>query len=439
MPFTKTKYFIQTIGCQMNSYDSTVYEETLLQHGMIPSPTSQDANFIIINTCAVRDKSVQKAASAIGRIHLRKHKKESLFLCVVGCASDLLSTNSHRNSIDYLHGALNSTHVDASFLSFLKDRGFTSNDSPQDVPIETHPGNLSKYIPIIFGCNSFCTYCIVPYVRGREKSRSVKTILEDVKKSLQNGIREIVLLGQNVNCYGLDLQPPIPFSELLDQVASIPGIRRLDFLTSHPREFQKDLLEVISKHDTIVKRFHFPVQHGDNDILKKMKRGYTAQEYLEKISWIRSYFPHASITTDVIVGFPGETIRAFDNTLSLLEQVRFDSVFGAVYSPRPGTKAATYPNQLSPLISKDRLNTLLVKQKEITKTNLHRFLHQTCKVFVLHIFGQKGIGKTWEDRLIHFSVPSETSIRPGDIIHVIVDCVHDFPLKGQIVPSQNDE
>jgi tRNA-2-methylthio-N6-dimethylallyladenosine synthase len=423
----------------MNSYDSTVYEETLLQHGMIPSPTSQDANFIIINTCAVRDKSVQKAASAIGRIHLRKHKKETLFLCVVGCASDLLSTNSHRNSIDYLHGALNSTHVDASFLSFLKDRGFTSNDSPQDVPIETHPGNLSKYIPIIFGCNSFCTYCIVPYVRGREKSRSVKTILEDVKKSLQNGIREIVLLGQNVNCYGLDLQPPIPFSELLDQVASIPGIRRLDFLTSHPREFQKDLLEVISKHDTIVKRFHFPVQHGDNDILKKMKRGYTAQEYLEKISWIRSYFPHASITTDVIVGFPGETIRAFDNTLSLLEQVRFDSVFGAVYSPRPGTKAATYPNQLSPLISKDRLNTLLVKQKEITKTNLHRFLHQTCKVFVLHIFGQKGIGKTWEDRLIHFSVPSETSIRPGDIIHVIVDCVHDFTLKGQIVPSQNDE
>ncbi|MDD4028331.1 MAG: tRNA (N6-isopentenyl adenosine(37)-C2)-methylthiotransferase MiaB [Caldisericia bacterium] len=433
MPFTKTKYFIQTIGCQMNSYDSSLYEDILQQHGMIPASTSQEADFIIINTCAVRDKSVQKAASAIGRIHHRKVKKPSILLCVVGCASDLLAKLSHHNAIDYLHGALNSTQVDSDFLLFLKEQGFSSDSTPSFTPTQTHPKELSKYIPIIFGCDSFCTYCIVPYVRGREKSRPVNAILRDVEQSLQEGVKEIILLGQNVNCYGKDLHPSILFSELLDQVSSNPDIQRLDFLTSHPREFNKDLLEIVRRHNTIVKRFHFPVQHGDNEILKKMKRGYTAEEYLEKISWIRSYFPHASITTDVIVGFPGETTLAFDNTLALMEQVRFDSVFGAVYSPRPGTKAATFDNHVSPMISKDRLNILLTTQKRIAKTNLQRFLHQTCKVFVLHTSGQKGIGKTWEDRLIQFPLPSTSIPQPGDIVHVSVDCVQNFTLQGQLV------
>jgi tRNA-2-methylthio-N6-dimethylallyladenosine synthase len=418
----------------MNSYDSNLYEKVLQQYGFTPVSRMQNADLVIINTCAVRDRSVQKAASAIGRVCHWKRSNAHLLLCVVGCASDLLSQLSHHNEIDYIHGALNATMVDPSFTTFLENHGFHSTHSFQEKHITTCQKSLSTYIPIIFGCDSFCTYCIVPHVRGREKSRPVQDILDDIHLSLQQGAKEIILLGQNVNCYGKDFHPSISFSDLLETVASMESIQRLDFLTSHPREFDKSVLDVVRHHESIVKRFHFPVQHGDNEILRRMKRGYTAEEYIEKISWIRSYFPFASITTDIIVGFPGETEEAFQNTLSLLQKVQFDTVFGAVYSPRPNTKAAIFDDQVPFSIGKRRLNVLLETQKEITKKNLQRFLHQTNKVFVLHAYEEKIIGKSWEDRLIQFTYPKKYSLHPGDIVQVHIDCVQDFTLKGQIVP-----
>ncbi len=433
MPFTKTKYFVLTIGCQMNTYDSSLYEKILQQYGFTPVSRMQNADLVIINTCAVRDRSVQKAASAIGRVCQWKRSKDQVLLCVVGCASDLLSKLSHHNEIDYIHGALNSTLVDPSFSDFLESHNFHTTQPPQEKLPLANQQPLSTYIPIIFGCDSFCTYCIVPYVRGREKSRPVQDIVDDIQVSQQQGSKEIILLGQNVNCYGKDFTPSISFSSLLETVASMENIQRLDFLTSHPREFDKSVLDVVQNHASIVKRFHFPVQHGDYEILRRMRRGYTAEEYIEKISWIRSYFPYASITTDIIVGFPGETEEAFQNTLSLLKKVQFDTVFGAVYSPRPKTKAATYDHQIPLSIGKKRLNLLLETQKEITKKNLQRFLHQTKRVFVLNATAEKAIGKTWEDRLVQFTFPQECSLYAGDIVQVHIDCVQDFTLKGCMV------
>jgi tRNA-2-methylthio-N6-dimethylallyladenosine synthase len=412
----------------MNSFDSSIYTKILFNYGFEEATEISEASIVLINTCAVRDKSVQKAASYIGEARHLKQENHSLIICVLGCASELLKNSSHKKSVDFFCGALNSTEATDSFYTLLENKGFKLD------PLINRSLQLtsktSHYIPIIFGCNSFCTYCIVPYVRGREKSRESIDIQDEIKQSISKGATEIILLGQNVNCYGKDFEEKTNFPSLLDKVAVIPGIKRLDFLTSHPREFNKDLLHVMKKHDNIVHRFHFPIQNGDNDILKRMRRGYTVEEYLEKISWIRDVFPNASITTDLIVGFPGESEEAFENTIKLIQEAKFDSIYGAVYSPRPGTKAAEFTDRVPLIIGKARLNKVLELQKSITRSNILRFKDTISMVYVIDNSNPESIvGKTWEDRLISFK-PQDKLPEIGQVVKVKIESVENFKLYG---------
>ncbi|MCK5847807.1 MAG: tRNA (N6-isopentenyl adenosine(37)-C2)-methylthiotransferase MiaB [Caldisericia bacterium] len=419
----------------MNSFDSSIYLKVLTDYGFEETSEISESSIVLINTCAVRDKSVQKAASCIGEARHLKQEKPNLIICVLGCASELLKDSSHKKKVDYFCGALNSSQADSSFYKLLDDKGFKYK------PVSSHSLQLtsktSHFIPIIFGCNSFCTYCIVPYVRGREKSRPFEDIKREIIQAVSEGATEIILLGQNVNCYGKDFLEKTDFPSLLDKIAIIPGIKRLDFLTSHPREFNKNLLQVMKNHKNIVHRFHFPIQNGDNDILKRMRRGYTVEEYLEKISWIRDIFPIASITTDIIVGFPGESEEAFQNTLELINTAKFDSIYGAVYSPRPLTKASEYADRVPLNVGKERLNKVLEIQKNITRSNILRFQNTNSSVYVIENSNPDSItGKTWEDRLISFK-PLDELPKIGQVVEVNVEYIENFKLFGKQIKNGN--
>lgn len=413
----------------MNSYDAEVYRAYLWSLGLKESINLREADLVIINTCAVRQKSVDKARNLALQLSYLKRRK-SLALCLTGCASTLedFSTLKAEGHIDYEHGPLNAMEVPEAFISFVNT--FLSLQ-PVDVSVAILPdiNGFSAQLPVIHGCNSFCSYCIVPLVRGRERSVPLDLLLDKVREGCAKGIKEWVLLGQNVNHYGLDLDPKVSFSDLLDATASVKGVVRLDFITSHPKEFDFQILDVMARHPNIYQHFHLPVQSGDNEILSRMKRGYTVEHYLHIIEQIRKYFPLSSLTTDIIVGFPGESDTSFLNTLKLVEKTGFDTVYAAVYSHRPGTLSSTFPDILNEDLSKERLNQLLDVQRTSSHERIKRFLNTDNEVFIIKKLSEHSyLAKTLEEKTILISTTKD--LKPGTTAWVTIHSLEDGQLKG---------
>lgn len=370
MTTSRRRYHITTFGCQMNKADSERMAGILEDMGFEWSQDPNDANLVLYNTCTIRDNAEQKVYSYLGRQAKRKHEQADLTLVVAGCVAQQEGESLLRR-VPELDLVMGPQH--ANRLQDLLEQVFDGNQVVATEPIHivediTKPrrdSTVTAWVNVIYGCNERCTYCVVPNVRGVEQSRTPEAIRKDMEELGQQGYKEITLLGQNIDAYGRDL-PGVTQSgrhqhtltDLLYYVHDVPGIERIRFATSHPRYFTERLIRACAELPKVCEHFHIPFQSGDNDILKAMARGYTQEKYRRIIDKIREYMPDASISADAIVGFPGETEAQFENTLKLVEDIGFDLLNTAAYSPRPGTPAALWENQLSEEVKSDRLQRL---------------------------------------------------------------------------------
>ncbi len=354
----------------MNVNESQKVAALLKRHGLQEVSSQEEADLILINTCSVREKPEKKAFSFLGRI-----KSPGKVVGVMGCVAQQYGGEMLKKDrrIDFVIGTQALHRVPEILSHFLQDHqriAFTEFVSDKESlsifrePLAT-PG-VSAYVSVMQGCNRFCTYCIVPFVRGRERSRPSVEILEEIKALTSHGTREIILLGQNVNRYGLDRKNDLTFASLLRKINTHKGVRRLRFVTSHPASLGDEIIHLFGELDTLCESIHLPFQSGSTRILKLMGRGYTREEYLDKIEKLRKIRPEIAISADVIVGFPGETERDFEDTLSLIERVRFDTLFSFRYTPRPMTRAAAFPSQIPEDEKLRRLRTLQTLQSKIT-------------------------------------------------------------------------
>ncbi len=385
-------YYIKTFGCQMNVHESEKLAGMLNSLGyenQVENP--KNADIIIFNTCCIRDGVEQKIFGNIGAIKKLKKSNPKLIVAICGCMSQAEGrSNLIRNKfpfVDIIFG----THNIHKFKEYLleyknsckkitdvwdKEQGIFEN-------VDMRRDNLfsNGWVNINYGCNNFCSYCIVPYVRGRERSRKPEDIIDECKQLIKEGYKYITLLGQNVNSYGNDFEDKsINFAYLLGEIAKLEGDFRLKFMTSHPKDLSEEVIKTIAEYNKISKVIHLPIQSGSNNILKAMNRKYTREHYLNLISMIRKYIPNAYISTDLIVGFPGETDKDFADTCSLVEEVQYDGVFAFMFSRRSGTVADKMDNQISEDIKKERIHKLLAITKGITKENNKRSIGQQFNV-----------------------------------------------------------
>ncbi len=380
------KYYIETFGCQQNEADSERLAGLCRLMGYRSTTVSAEADLILVNTCAVREHAEKKALSIIGQFKHLKEAKPSLLIGVGGCmVTQPARAEQIRKSYPYVSftfdtGAIQT--VPSLVLKFLKagKRSFVLSESwktAEGIPVA--PVNRSKaWLSIMYGCNNFCSYCIVPYTRGRERSRHAEDILAEARQLIERGAKDITLLGQNVNSYrggdGWDI------ARLMHEICAIEGDFRLRFMTSHPKDASDRLIEAMATEDKIVKHFHLPVQSGSDRILERMNRRYTAESYLEKIEKLKAAVPDVSITSDFIIGFPGETEEDFEATLALMKKVRYDMVYSFIYSPRKGTPAADMPDQVPHEVSVDRMTRFLATEDAIRHERNARFIGRTLRV-----------------------------------------------------------
>ena len=357
------KYYIETYGCQMNEHDSEKIAGMLVKCGYTKADSKQDADFILFNTCCVREHAELRTFGNVGFIKELKQLNPRLILGVCGCMmqqKDVADKLYKRFPfVDLIFG----THELKNFPFMLEkvlDNERIINISEMNgeviegLPVERTPG-FSTFVNIMYGCNNFCTYCIVPYVRGRERSRRAEDVVNEVREVVALGYKEVTLLGQNVNSYYSD---GVNFPKLLEMVNSVPGLTRLRFMTSHPKDLSDELIEAMAKLDKVGKHIHLPVQSGSDEILRRMNRRYTASQYLELVSKLRSKVKDVEITTDIIVGFPGETEEDFEATCDIVRKVGYSNAYTFAYSPREGTIAAKMPDQIAQEVKKQRLNKL---------------------------------------------------------------------------------
>ncbi len=372
----KKGMYIKTFGCQMNEYDSRKLEK-LLESGYSSVDAPEKAELILINTCSVRDKPEQKLYSLLGQLKEYKDANPGAMIGVGGCVAQQEGENivKRSNLVDFVFGTHNLSLVPS--LVQLRKSGsppqvaVNYRDEWEELPAGfVENDRISAFISISRGCNKNCTYCIVPTTRGREVSRAVDEILREVRIVAQRGTKEVVLLGQTVNSYGLDLVPRLKFTELLARVADVPGIERIRFTSPHPQEIRKDFIDLVTTNPKICRHVHMPLQSGNNRILKLMNRNYRRERYLQIIEDLKARVPEMSITTDIIVGFPGETRAEFEETMDIMERVRFDNSYSFMFSPRPGTIAAAMDDDVSAEEKLARLHQLQARQNEITTERL---------------------------------------------------------------------
>lgn len=385
-------YKIITYGCQMNVHESEKLAGILVDSGYSECQDAQDADVVVFNTCCVRETAEHKAHGNIGALKKLKQTKPETIIAVCGCMTQSQGAAKKLAVkfpfLDIVFG----THNLHEFSRLLRQRQESGKrivevwESEGEVPKGGNylrSSGINAWVNIMYGCNNFCTYCIVPYVRGRERSRPFKEIIDEVRGLIDDGYKEITLLGQNVNSYGLDLSGNFDFSQLLAQIAQLPGVFRLKFMTSHPKDFNASLIDAIAKYPKISKSIHLPVQSGSSRILKDMNRGYKADEYLEKVKKLKQLVPECGITTDIMVGFPGETDDDFNQTLKLLDAAEYSSCYSFIYSPRSGTPAADMENQIPAKIKKQRIMQLIQRQNGITaKLNASRYAGKVFEVLV---------------------------------------------------------
>lgn len=366
------KYFIVTYGCQMNVHESEKLAGICEKMGYTLAENREDADLIVFNTCAIREGAEDRVFGNVGALKKLKKEKPETIIAVCGCMTQKESTANYIMStfpfVDIVIGTFNLPNFEHYVNAVKKGRQmelFSEGELDETLPYKRTSGD-NAWVNIMQGCNNFCTYCIVPFVRGREKSRKEEYILKEVKDLVASGkYKQITLLGQNVNSYGKDLTPATSFSKLLKDICEIEGDFKLWFMTSHPKDLTEDVIDVIAGEDKILKDIHLPAQSGNNRILKAMNRNYTREKYLGIIEKIREKIPDCRITSDFIVGFPTETDEEFEDTVSLVREVKYDSIFAYMYSPREGTIASKMDGQISDKVKHERVNKLLAVEKEI--------------------------------------------------------------------------
>ena len=406
-------YYIATMGCQMNEYDSDSLAGILQGQGLSPAEFPEKADLIIINTCSVREKAEQKAFSLLGRMIVIKKKRHDIVLGLMGCIAQ------HKGSallkkypeLDLVIGTR-----EAGNIKSLLDRVVNSGERVAATDISLIPihnlnqsgdffkGRIKSNLSIMEGCNNFCSYCIVPYVRGREVSRPLEEILKEAEMLVEQGVKEITLLGQNVNSYSSGKSHKVKFPELLKRVSEIEGLHRIRFTTSHPKDLSDDLISAFLEIKKLCHHIHLPFQSGSNRILKLMNRKYTSDDYLQLVHKLRGIDPGFAITSDVIVGFPGESEGDFEKTLDLIENIEFDNLFSFKYSDRKGTIAAGMPDKLNDTVKSSRLKILQDMQKEKTLLRNKRLEGKIQEVLVdgLSKIGTQYSGRTGTNKVVNF-------------------------------------
>ena len=368
-------YMLLTYGCQMNEHDSEVIAGILKEMGYKEASSLEDADLILLNTCSIRESAVEKIFGKVGDLKRLKYTNPDLVIGICGCLPQhegaVEKIKRRVPHVDLVFGTHNlyrlpeliamAGETDQMVVEILESDG----EVVENLPIRRAEG-LKAYVTIMYGCNNYCAYCVVPYTRGRERSRGPEEVLGEVRRLGAEGYQEVTLLGQNVNSYGKD-SPGLPdFAGLLESLDQVEGIERIRYMTSHPRDFSQRLIDVIARSRKVCEHFHLPVQAGSDEILRRMNRGYTRERYLDLIERVRERVPDSSLTTDIIVGFPGETEDEFEETLDLVRRAEFDAAYTFMFSPRRGTPAADLPGQHEAAVKKSRLQRLMTVQNEIS-------------------------------------------------------------------------
>lgn len=389
LPNAPRTYHVVTYGCQMNAHDSEILSGMLREMGMEEAENRESADFVLFNTCCVRDNAERRALGNVTWLKEVRKKNPRLMIGVCGCmiqqpgmAEKILK---QYRFVDLAFGTSNLYRLpELLYQAMQRDQTVLEieekNTIVEGLPVQRLRHDAA-YITIMYGCDNFCTYCIVPYVRGRERSREMSAILQEARELRDSGVKEIMLLGQNVNSYGKSLEQPVTFAQLLRELDAL-DIPRIRFMTSHPKDLSDELIDVMAHSKHILPQFHLPVQHGNSEILRRMNRHYDREQYLNRVQRLREAVPGIGLTTDIIVGFPGETEEQFQDTLSLVREVGYDSAFTFIYSPRTGTGAAKMPDQVPEEVSSRRIQELLRVQEECQKKAMERFIGMEEEVLV---------------------------------------------------------
>ena len=434
--------FCVTTFCQMNARDSEKLVGILEQVGYVEEPEEEKADFVIYNTCTVRENANQRVYGRLGQLGRAKKKNPYMMIGLCGCMMQephvVEKLKKSYRFVDLIFGTHNiykfaellATRLesDRMVIDIWKD----TDKIVEDLPVE-RKYSFKSGVNIMFGCNNFCSYCIVPYVRGRERSRDPKAIIREIERLVADGVVEVMLLGQNVNSYGKNLEEPMTFAQLLKEIEKIDGLERIRFMTSHPKDLSDELIEVMGNSKKICKHLHLPVQSGSSRILQKMNRRYTKEQYLALVDKIRAAVPDISLTTDIIVGFPGETEEDFQETLDVVRKVRYDSAFTFIYSKRSGTPAAVMEDQVPEEVVKDRFNRLLKEVQDISAEvcAVHEGTIQTALVECRNDHDEHLMtGRLSNNLLVHF--PGDESLI-GKLVDVSLDECHGFYYIGKMV------
>ncbi len=455
MSMNEKIFYIKTFGCQMNERDSEIMAQSLSRYGYIEGMDMKEADLVILNTCSIRAKAEQKVLSLLGYLRKTKLSRPTMKICVAGCVAQqegvrLIERMPH---VDLVIGTQNIYNLgpllenldnegsrvittlwdDYDIPSFLPS--LPSNTRSESGAQTTSPFQYSKFVTIMQGCNNYCTYCVVPYTRGREISRNVKDILEEVQILVKAGVKEVTLLGQNVNSYGKTnavtaAGDPYTFSDLLRDVSNVDGLARLRFTTSNPKDLTDALMRSFRDVKKLCPQFHLPVQSGSDRILKAMNRKYTVGQYLEKVKKLHEYLPGIALTTDVIVGFPGESDEDFQGTMNLLEEVRFHGSFSFKYSDRPGTRASQLVGKVDEEIKSERLALFQKRQDEISLLRNSEYIGSVKSVMIEECNDNVAKGRTDTNHIVHFS--DCAGCMPGDMVKVEIVHAGQHSLKGKI-------
>ena len=433
------KYFISTYGCQANERDSETLAGILDELGFAPNETAEGSDVIIINTCAIRQNAEEKVLGEIGNFKRLYRENKDLVIGVCGCMAQeegLVETLLTKYpQVRLLFGTHNIQELPSMLYScMVEGKKVVKIYSKEGEVYENLPvhrfGTFKAWVNIMYGCDKFCTYCIVPYVRGREKSREPKEIIREIERLVSDGVKEVMLLGQNVNSYGKTLDDNVTFAELLREIAKIDGLERIRFMTPHPKDLSDELIEAIRDNSKICNHIHLPLQSGSSRLLKLMNRQYTKEHYLELVDKIRNTIPDISITTDIIVGFPGETEEDFEDTLDVVRKAKYDSAYTFIYSKRTGTPAAKMDGQVSEDIVKDRFNRLLATVSEVSHEHIKRYEGMDMDVLVEDIDDHDNTfvtGRMTNNILVHFKGDKELI---GSIVNVHLDECKGFYYMG---------
>lgn len=436
----KLKYFIETWGCQMNEEDSEKLSGMLKSQGYVRTDIKEEASVIIFNTCCVRENAELKVYGNLGALKNLKKKKPGLIIAVCGCMmqQEGIADNVIKKYpfVDIIFGTHNAYKF-PEYLNRVKQEGKSiieivnkEEKIVEGIPVDRE-SNIKGFVTIMYGCNNFCTYCIVPYVRGRERSREVADIENEIKDMVSKGYKEITLLGQNVNSYGMGQGEDTSFAKLLERLDKIEGLERIRFMTSHPKDLSDEVINTIANSKKICEHIHLPVQSGSSNILKKMNRRYDKTQYLNLVKKIKEAIPNVALSTDIIIGFPGETEEDFQETLDLVKKVEYDSAFTFIYSKRKGTPADEMEEQIPDDIKHDRFNRLVSVVNEISAKKNKEYLGKVVEVLVEGTSkndSTKLMGRTRTSKLVNFTGDFNCI---GKLVNVEITEALSFSLNGK--------